>query len=113
MGQRDLHYLNDLFDLEDVWRRRNPESKEYTWHGRGKSSHIDYWLTSVSLGCQIDNVFHCFAPYTDHSAINIIINTKETTRGKGLWKMNADHLLNDSFRGGFVSMWHDWQKKKI
>lgn len=112
IGQRDLQHLNDLFDLEDVWRRRNPENKEYTWHGRGKKSRIDYWLTSVSLGSQIDIAFHSFAPYTDHSAINIILNTKEIKRGKGTWKMNAEHLLNTNFREGFISMWHDWQQKK-
>ena len=27
IGQRDIKYLMDIFDLEDIWRRRNPDKK--------------------------------------------------------------------------------------
>ena len=54
IGQRDIKYLMDIFDLEDIWRRRNPDKKSFTWEGRGKQSRIDYWLISNSLDNQID-----------------------------------------------------------
>ena len=111
-GRSNLEYLCHLFDLEDIFRRRFPAELEYTWSGRGRCSRIDYWLTSRSLDNQVDNVFHCFAPYTDHSAINLVLNTEEVTRGKGTWKMNTEHLLHEDFRNRFSEMWEDWQDKK-
>ena len=113
-GQTNLNYLCNIFDLEDVWRRRYPTNREYTWTGKGKYSRIDFWLTSRSLNSQIDKVYICFAPFTDHSAINLVINTEEVKRGKGTWKMNTDHLLHNEFKKGFIEMWEKWklQKKK-
>ena len=111
-GRSNLNYLCNLFDLEDIWRRRYPTEREYSWTGKGKYSRIDYWLTSRSLNSQVDKVFYCFAPFTDHSAINLIINTEEVKRGKGTWKMNSDHLLHNEFREGFLDMWGKWQLKK-
>ena len=103
-GRIHLKRFLDIFNMEDVWRRRNPETEEYTWTGQGKFSRIDFWLTSISLSSQIDRVFHCFAPYTDHSAINIVLNTEKINRGKGSWKMNADHLLKKDYREGLIKL---------
>ena len=36
IGQQDVKYMMDVFELEDVWRRRNP--KKYALHGRGEES---------------------------------------------------------------------------
>ena len=49
VGQVDLHYLCNLFDLEDIWRRRHPDTQEFTWFGRDKKSRLDFWLTSCQL----------------------------------------------------------------
>ena len=111
-GRANLDYICNLFDLEDIWRRRNPYDREYSWTGQGKYSRIDYWLTSRSLNSQIDKVNYCFAPFTDHSAINLVINTEEVKRGKGTWKMNSGHLLHNEFKEGFLEMWTKWQAKK-
>ena len=112
LGQRDLSIVSDILDIEDIWRRRNPDTPEFTWRGRGRKSRIDYWLTSISLDNQIDKVFHCIAPYTDHSAINLVVNTEEVKRGPGLWKMNAKTLLDAKFRQEFTEMWTKWKSKK-
>ena len=111
-GQTNLNYLCNIFDLEDIWRRRYPLNREYTWTGKGKFSRIDFWLTSRSLNSQIDKVYISFAPFTDHSAIILVINTEEVKRGKGTWKMNSDHLLHSEFRKGFEEMWNKWKLQK-
>ena len=111
-GRSNLDYICNLFDLEDIWRRRHPTEREYSWTGQGKYSRIDYWLTSRSLNSQIDKVFYCFAPFTDHSAINLVINTEQVKRGRGTWKMNSDHLLHKEFKQGFIEMWGKCQLKK-
>ena len=46
LGQIDLYRLLQSHELEDIWRRRFPDNREYTWYGQGKASRIDYWLTS-------------------------------------------------------------------
>ena len=112
VGQVDLHYLSNMFDLEDVWRRRFPDNKEYTWQGRDRMSRIDYWLTSTSLDNQIEQVNHCYAPYTDHRSINLILRTDEIEQGKGIWKMNTSNILTDDFKEMFTEMWKQWQLKK-
>ena len=112
IGQIDLHHICSKYDLEDIWRRRNPNKEEFTWNGRNKSSRIDYWLTSISLSNQIDDVYHCYAPYTDHKLINIKFRTEETPTGKGLWKMNASNILKDDFRKDFTLMWDKWKVQK-
>ena len=112
VGQIDLYHLSNAFDLEDIWRRRYPNERQFTWSGRNKKSRIDYWLTSVSLDNQIDDVYHNYAPYTDHKSINIIIRTEEIIQGKGIWKMNTSNILKDEFRQDFTEMWKEWQLKK-
>ena len=111
-GQRDVKYLMDIFELEDVWRRRNPDERCFTWEGRGKQSRIDYWLISQSLDNQIDEVTINRAPFSDHSAICLVLHTDETMRGRGIWKMNVSILTNDVFRNAFFDKWAQLIKEK-
>lgn len=39
------------FDLTDIWRDNNPNSKQYTWSNKSGSrqSRIDFWLTPKSI----------------------------------------------------------------
>lgn len=112
LGLHDLSQLMQIYDVEDAWRRTYPNLKEFTWSGQGKLSRIDYWLTSVSLNCQIKNVSHIFAPYTDHKAVDLLLKIDEIPRGPGVWKMNSDILLNEEYRAGIVNMWTKWRSKK-
>ena len=112
LGLHDLSQLIKLFDVEDIWRRYHPEQKEFTWSGQGKLSRIDYWLTSVSLNCQIKKVSHIFAPYTDHKAVDLLLKTDAIPRGPGLWKMNSDILLNEEYKVGITNLWNKWKLKK-
>ena len=112
VGQIDLHYLTNVCELEDIWRRRYPNKSDYTWKGRGRESRNDFWLTSLSLDNQIDNVFNNYAPYTDHKSINIVLRTNETERGKGIWKMNTSNIINEQYKESFIEMWTNWQSKK-
>ena len=101
VGQIDLKALMNAFQLEDVWRRRNPDHLSYTWEGRGKKSRIDFWLISKSLDSQAENIAHIPAPFSDHSAIQIKICIDEIERGNGIWKMNTSILTNPVFKTNF------------
>ena len=112
IGQRDLKLISELLNIEDIWRRRNPSIREYTWSARGKKSRIDYFLTSISLNSQIKEIKHTFAPYTDHDAVDISISTEELKRGRGIWKMNTSHLFDPQFKIEFTELWTNWQSRK-
>ena len=52
-----VKHIQDLcldFDLVDIWRIRNPESKRFTWRQRNPfiQRRLDYWL--ISDACQDD-----------------------------------------------------------
>ena len=112
LGNYDLSLLCDILDIEDIWRRRNPEKREYSWSGRGKRSRIDFCLASISLNSQIKNIFYSVAPYTDHCAVNVIIDLNEAKRGPGIWKMNTQHLLNPKYKERLTELWEKWRSKK-
>lgn len=111
-GQKELMKFIENFDLQDVFRRRNPYAKCYTWVGRNRFSRIDYWLTSKSMDYKIRNVDIKLCPYSDHDAVCIYVNTSETEYGKGVWKMNADILKTDEFINEFYKAWNIWQSEK-
>ena len=92
VGQVDVKNIMDTFELEDVWRRRNPDKLSYTctWEGRGKSSSIDYWIISKFIDGQTDKVMHTPAPSSDHSAIQINICIDETEWGK--WSLEDEYF---------------------
>ena len=112
VGQIDLKYLSEIYDMEDIWRRRNPNKREYTWQGRGKMSRIDMFLTSKSLNGQVQQISHSYAPYTDHSSVILSIRVDDVKRGKGLWKMNTAHILEEEYKEGITNLWREWQSKK-
>ena len=112
VDQIDIRHLSNLYSLEDIWRRRYPAKREYTWEGGGKMSRIDFWLTSISLNNQVEDVHHTFASYTDHNAVHLTLRTHETARGKGVWKMNTSNLLNAQYKEKISQLWAHWQSKK-
>ena len=98
IGQIDLKNVMGNFDLADIWRRRNPDVKQFSWEGRGKKSRIDYFLVSKSLDGQIGNVQYINAPFSDHSVVYIKIRTTDIKTGKGIWKMNVQTIKTDLFK---------------
>jgi exonuclease III len=112
VGQIDLKQLMNSFNLEEIWRRRNPTKREFSWEGRGKKSRIDYWIVSKSLDNQINKIEYKIGPFSDHKAIFIDFRTSETQRGKGLWKMNVSVIKSKLFQESLKAMWNNWKKRK-
>ncbi|WAR30642.1 YTX2-like protein [Mya arenaria] len=61
-----------MFDngLEDIWRRRHPKTKMYTFNRNKSYSRIDYILTSKSIGNEVDSCTIEHFPLSDHDAIS-------------------------------------------
>ena len=98
--KESVKFVDDLFlkyDLVDIWRIRNPDSKKFT--SRQKSPiiqrRLDYCLISNLLQDDVANVDIETAIKTDHSAITLEINSlKDQQRGPSFWKFN-NSLLED------------------
>ena len=91
--------LMDTFNLSDIWRIRNPDSKRFTHRQKTKCgivhSRLDFFLISNNLSYNIIETIISTGLHTDHSLIEIVIKSEQyNIRVKGTWKMNTS-LLKD------------------
>ncbi len=85
------------FNLIDIWRTQNPYLRKYTWRQRTPiiQSRLDYWFISQNLQDFVGNCTINPAIYTDHSSINLNLDSKTFSKhGPSYWKFN-DSLCND------------------
>ena len=82
---QEIERLINLYDVSDIWRRRNPDTERFRW--RNKSRKIQVRLQC----CRIIN-----APESDHSAITPHLKSESLMqpKGPGFWKFN-NSLLED------------------
>ena len=99
-------------NLEDVWRRRNPNTKNFTWCRGNKKSRIDYWLVSKTLDGLVQSVEHRPCPYSDHDLVFMKISFSETKQGPGNWKMNSSVIESELFRICFHKFWAEWREQR-
>ena len=106
-----VKFLEDLIMehvLVDVWRVRNPESKNLTWRQKNSliQRRLDYLSISDSLQDDVAKTDIINAIKTDHLAVVLGVNSlAEYPRGPSFWKFN-NSLLHDSnfvqcMRGNF------------
>ena len=88
-------------DLTDVWRRKNPDTREYSFidpSKRGRNSRIDYVCTAQMLYKSVIKCYITNAPAPDHKAVVCIINLVECDRGKGYWKLNSSIIKDQEYQ---------------
>ena len=85
------------FDLIDIWRDRNPNSLNFTWHSTiDKAIHcrLDWFLFSKHLHYLVHDNYTQSLFRSDHDIV--ILNLLASyDRGRGFWKFNVS-LLNDT-----------------
>ncbi len=112
VGQVDLKNIMNMFNLEDVFRRRWPDKKCFSWRCGDKASRLDYWLISESLDNQTDSIEYLPCTFSDHGFVKLDFRITETPHGKGVWKMNSRVIGSKLFRNTFTSWWEHWKTKK-
>ncbi len=114
-GRSELLKLISENELEDIYRRRNPDKEMYTFRrGNTKStSRLDYWLVSSTASCFIVKCDIDIVPCTDHKGVSIEINTDEIERGSGRWQMNDSVIKMDRYRNMLEELWPIWVEGKI
>ena len=112
-GLIELSSCMNKCNLEDVWRRRHPNDRMFTFSRAGKRSRLDYWLISKTLDADIKGIDLIPCVYSDHDMVVLTVKTENFCRGPGAWKMNSSVIKSDLFRKCFTSFWPTWQNKKI
>ena len=97
---KQIQHLSLDFDLVDIWRVRNPESKRFTWRQKNPfiQRRLDYWL--ISDACQDDIEKSDIIPSinSDHSAIFLHFNSLDKQKhGPSFWKLNASLTDDNDF----------------
>jgi len=95
--RNEIKSLMETMTLVDPWRIINPDLKRYTWHSRGKSSRLDYFITSEHLLNQISNYKINPGLFSDHSILNFDLSGDNIERGRGFWKFNSKLLHNPHY----------------
>ena len=84
-----VKHIQDLcldFDLVDIWRIRNPDSKRFTWRQRNPfiQRRLDYWLISDVCQDDIEKSDIISSINSDHSANFLHFNSTETNQNTAL-----------------------------
>ena len=86
------------YDLVDIWRIRNPETKRFTWRQKNPlvQRRLDYWLISDVCQEDIEKSDIISSINSDHSAIVLHFNNIDRQKhGPSFWKFNAS-LVEDA-----------------
>uniref|UniRef100_A0A8C7XZI9 Reverse transcriptase domain-containing protein n=1 Tax=Oryzias sinensis TaxID=183150 RepID=A0A8C7XZI9_9TELE len=106
-------------DLHDIWRKKNPDVKCFTWRNKAgtNQSRIDFWLVSKNVAIDQIDVNICPTPLTDHKAIVIKIKfttSKSYATHSAYWKRNSSILLDDNVKKQIKrEIAHFWSKANI
>lgn len=114
----DLIAFMDKFNLEDIWRIKNPNNRTFTWSNKAGSSQsrLDFWLISKGFNKNNIEVDIHPTPLTDHKAIYIKINLSTsqfcTTRSV-FWKLNRTLLSIEAVKKDVTDLIsYFWSKAK-
>lgn len=106
-----LDEIMSTFNLQDIWRVKNPDTKRFTWHRRENQIHsrLDYWLISKALQDHVEKVDILPAIRTDHSAITVDFKSfKDEEKGRGYWRLNTTFLEEATFIQGILEQKETW-----
>ena len=100
-----LNNIMEHYELCDVWRIRNPDTKEFSWYryygnnnNKFSASRIDYALVSKGVDQMVRNEMYLPGIQTDHRAFLITVFNKKNQRGVGYWKINNEILNKEEYQ---------------
>ena len=100
MYAKRIMEITDEYELCDVYRVLNPDTKRYTWRQNTVAgivqARLDYWLIPNGMFYDIAKSQIQNSICSDHNIVMIeLILTDEPVKGRGSWKFN-NSLLEDS-----------------
>ena len=106
--QESLLEWMEANDMVDVWRRKYPHKKTYTWFSnprlRGNKSspkkveyiacRLDFFLVPFNMLQSVVNTKITAGYHSDHSLVWLELDMTQVKRGKGFWKLNNSLLCD-------------------
>ena len=89
------------YQLADVWRTLNPETREFMWSRMlptYTASRLDYFLISSALVSKVSECNISPGCQTDHRMVELIFQLSDFKRGPGIWKINNTILTDEQFQ---------------
>lgn len=108
----NLEDIMNYFELNDIWRVRNPTTKRFTWRQKTPPiySRLDRWLISDILSDTVEETDILPGVRSDHSIITLhLSSSKNTHQGKGFWKLNNSFLNEDKYIRGITENVKQWE----
>ena len=110
---KPLNTLINTYKLADAWNSPRPAHgyTHYTTHG---ATRIDRIYLSPLMNKKKISTTTLIAPFTDHNAVQVKLNTLRTLaiRGYGTWKMNINLLNTTEAQERLQSLWNEWKTKQ-
>ena len=109
-----LTNLIEKFDLVDIYRIRNPDTKRFTFR-QGNSrilKRLDFFLVSSILQENVDKARVLTALRSDHSPV--LVSFKETTeieKGSSYWKFNTTLIHDTQYDTSLRENFANWRRQ--
>lgn len=97
----EMKTLLSEYRMCDIWRRRNPHAKRYSWKrlidGLLKMSRIDYFIIHEDFKTYVKNVTYMETSISDHNFVFMQIDFSTIEKGPGVWVLNNLFLLENTY----------------
>ena len=104
---KDLEMFLRKLELYDVWRKNNPDLKQYTFRQKTPlvQSRLDYWFISNQLEQAVSTCEILPSITPDHAGIILGVKFVKTNHmhGRSYWKYNNSLCLDKKFLEGMVN----------
>ncbi len=114
VGRAELSEFMKKKQLFDVYRRRNPRKKEFTYFKPNSTvrSRIDCVMLDEMMDPWVYHVQTQTAVFSDHNAVIVKLKVGDQQRGPGRWKMSARIIESRLFSDTFSEFWQSWSTCK-
>ena len=100
-SRETLKGILDKFDLIDIWRKRNPNKKQFTFRKKNPvvQTRLDYIFVSSTLENDVKKCDILASVTPDHSGISLSLGDSNLNHayGKSYWKFNNSLCLDHEF----------------
>jgi len=108
-----FHCIMDEWNLCDLWRRKNPDIKRFTWRQKSPPIHsrLDMWLVSDHIQDFCTEIDIWPSVRSDHSAVTLKLHNIDLAKGNGLWKLNNSYLQDDAYVKELIPQFDIWREE--
>lgn len=97
--RKDIHHFMTELGLCDIWRKHNPDKKEFSCHSitYNTYSRLDYFLISNTSLFKIKSCYYNSIIISDHAAVTLGYNICKEYSGLPRWRFDNKWLQDPEF----------------